>query len=55
MIMFPDMESALSSLGQYGPVTRHGTLGILGVVIAAPLGVLCLWLGYTLPISGETR
>lgn len=53
--MFPDLEASLSSLGQYGPVTIQGTSGIRGIVLAVPLGALCLWLAFTLPISGGSR
>lgn len=47
--LFPDLESSLVSLGRYGPVTIHESLGLRGIVIAAPLGALCLWLAATLP------
>lgn len=53
--MFPDLETVLFSLGQYGPVTIHGSLGLPGIVLAAPVGVFCLWLAIRLPGSGGAR
>lgn len=53
--MFPDLEASLSALGRYGPVTVQGTFGMQGLILAAPLGALCLWLAFRLPISGGTR
>jgi hypothetical protein len=50
--MFPDVEAFLFSLGQYGPVTIHGSFGIQGLLVAAPLGALCLWLAAKLPEPG---
>lgn len=47
--MFPDLETALISFGQYGPVTFHGLFGLPGLVLALPLGVCCLWLAVKLP------
>jgi uncharacterized membrane protein YedE/YeeE len=52
--MFPDLETLLLSFGRYGPVTIHESLGVRGIVIAAPLGALCLWLAVRLPGSGRT-
>lgn len=53
--MFPDLEAFLFSIGQYGPVTIHGSLGIQGLFLAVPLGVLCLWLAAKLPTGGGAR
>lgn len=53
--MFPDLETALFSLGRYGPVTIHGLLGMPGIVLAAPLSAFCLWLAIRLPASGGAR
>lgn len=53
--MFPDLEALLLSIGQYGPVTIHGSFGIQGLLLAAPLGVLCLWLAAKLPRGGGAR
>lgn len=53
--MFPDLEMHLLSLGQYGPVTIHGSFGIQGLLLAAPLGALCLWLAAKLPVGGGAR
>lgn len=50
--MFPDLETYLLSLGRYGPVTIHGSFGIQGLLLAAPLGALCLWLAAKLPAGG---
>ncbi|MGA6829314.1 YeeE/YedE thiosulfate transporter family protein [Nitrospira sp. NS4] len=53
--MVPDLETVLFSLGRYGPVTIHGLLEMPGIVLAAPLGVCCLWLAIRLPDSGGAR
>jgi len=53
--MFPDLEAFLLSIGQYGPVTIHGSFGIQGLLLAAPLGALCLWLAAKLPAGGGAR
>jgi uncharacterized membrane protein YedE/YeeE len=50
--MFPDLETSLFSIGRYGPVTIHESLGLPGLVIATPLGALCLYLAMRLPGSG---
>jgi len=47
--LFPDLEASFSSLGFYGPVTIQESLGIEGLVLAAPLGALCVWLAWRLP------
>ena len=51
--LWPDLESSLASLGGFGPVTIHGSFGVNGLVIALPLGVLCLWGAIKLP-GGRT-
>lgn len=51
--LWPDLESSLASLGAFGPVTIHGVFGINGLLIALPLGVLCLWGAVKLP-GGRT-
>jgi uncharacterized membrane protein YedE/YeeE len=53
--LFPNLESYLVSFGKYGPVTIHESLGVSGIVIAAPMGVLCLWLAAKLPEPGGLR
>ncbi|MBU6481412.1 MAG: YeeE/YedE family protein [Nitrospirae bacterium] len=53
--MFPDLETYLLSFGRYGPVTIHGSFGIQGLLLAAPLGALCLWLAAKLPAGGGAR
>lgn len=53
--MFPDLETYLLSLGRYGPMTIHGSLGIQGLLLAAPLGGFCLWLAAKLPNPGGAR
>jgi len=50
--LYPDLEGALLSVGQFGPITLHQALGIPGIVIALPLGVLCLWVAMRLPGLG---
>lgn len=47
--LWPDLESSLASLGGFGPVTLHGSFGVEGLLIALPLGVLCLWGAVKLP------
>lgn len=47
--LWPDLESSMASLGGFGPLTIHGSFGINGLVIALPLGVLCLWGALKLP------
>lgn len=51
--MFPDVETYLLSVGRYGPVTIHESFGMPGIVIAAPMGALCLWLAMQLPEPGR--
>ncbi|MEC4890282.1 MAG: DUF6691 family protein [Nitrospira sp.] len=53
--MFPDLETVLMALGQYGPVTIHESFGMPGVMLAVPLGALCLWLAVRLPDPGGAR
>jgi uncharacterized membrane protein YedE/YeeE len=53
--MFPDLEAFLLSVGQYGPVTIHGSFGIQGLFLAAPVGALCLWMAAKLPGGGGAR
>jgi uncharacterized protein len=50
--LYPDLESSLLSIGQFGPITLHQALSIPGIVIALPLGVLCLWVAMRLPEPG---
>jgi uncharacterized protein len=50
--LYPDLETLLSSVGRFGPVTIHQALAFPGVVIAVPLGALCLWLAMRLPEPG---
>ncbi|THJ19073.1 MAG: hypothetical protein CAF42_001885 [Nitrospira sp. CG24B] len=52
--LFPNLESFLASFGGFGPVTIHGSFGVNGLLIALPLGVLCLWGAAKLPGSGTT-
>lgn len=52
--LFPSLESSLTSLGGFGPVTIHGLFGIDGLLVALPLGVLCLWGAAKLPGPGGT-
>jgi uncharacterized protein len=47
--LWPEFESSLASLGDFGPVTIHGSFGINGLLVALPLGVLCLWGAVKLP------
>jgi hypothetical protein len=53
--MFPDLETYVRSFSEYGPVTIHGSLGIQWILLAAPLGVLGLWLAAKLPTGGGAR
>ncbi|MBL8073130.1 MAG: YeeE/YedE family protein [Nitrospira sp.] len=47
--LWPDLESSLAALGGFGPVTLHGSFGVEGLLIALPLGILCLWGAVRLP------
>lgn len=53
--LFPNLETYLVSFGKYGPVTIHESFGVSGIMIAAPMGVLCLWLAAKLPEPGGLR
>jgi uncharacterized protein len=53
--MFPEVEESLLAVGRYGPVTIPDLLGIHGIWIAAPLGVVCIWLAIRLPTLGGVR
>lgn len=53
--MFPVLNASVLAFGQYGPVTIHGSWGLQGILIAAPLGALCLWLAARLPEPGGAR
>lgn len=53
--MFPELERHLLSMGQFGPVTVQGFLGMQGIWLAAPLAAGCLYLAWRLPGSGGTR
>ena len=53
--LFPEMEESLLTVGRYGPVTIPGLLGINGMWIAAPLGIVCIWLATRLPNPGGAR
>jgi uncharacterized protein len=53
--MFPELEEALLRFGRYGPLTVPGALSLPGIVIAAPLGALCIWLAFRLPEPGGGR
>jgi uncharacterized protein len=48
-LMVPTLEAGLVSMGQYGPMTLHGSLGLSGLVLAAPAGALFLWGAVKLP------
>jgi uncharacterized protein len=50
--MFPEFEESLLTVGRYGPVTISGVIGIHGLWIAAPLGIVCIWLAMRLPERG---
>jgi uncharacterized protein len=50
--MFPEIEEHLLVVGRYGPVTISGLIGIHGLWIAAPLGIVCIWLAMRLPEPG---
>jgi uncharacterized protein len=53
--MFPESEESLLRIGRYGPLTVPGALSLPGMVIAAPLGALCIWLAFRLPEPGGGR
>ena len=48
-LLWPELESSLASLGEFGPVTLHESFGINGLLSALPLGVLCLGGAVRLP------
>lgn len=50
--LYPDLESMLLSIGQFGPITLHQAFALPGVVLALPLGAFCLWLAMRLPEPG---
>jgi uncharacterized membrane protein YedE/YeeE len=50
--LYPDLEVSLLSVGRFGRVTVHQALAVPGVVIAVPLGALCLWTALRLPEPG---
>ena len=47
--MFSEVEEYLLAVGRYGPETIPGLLGIHGIWIAAPLGIVCAWLAMRWP------
>lgn len=51
--MFPVVEELLLAVGRYGPVTIPGLIGIHGIWIAAPLGIICIWCAMRLPKLGD--
>ena len=53
--LFPEVEESLMTIGRYGPVTIPDLLGIHGIWIAVPLGVVCIWLAMRLPTLGGVR
>lgn len=53
--LFPEIEEHLLSVGRYGPVTIPDLFGIHGIWIAAPLGIVCIWLAARLPSPGGAR
>jgi uncharacterized membrane protein YedE/YeeE len=53
--MFPEVEESLLTVGRYGPVTIPGLIGIYGMWIAAPLGIVCIWLAIRLPEQGGAQ
>jgi hypothetical protein len=50
--LYPDLETALFSAGRFGSITLHESLAMPGLVIAVPLGALCLWAARRLPGPG---
>ncbi|HSL04910.1 MAG TPA: YeeE/YedE thiosulfate transporter family protein [Nitrospiraceae bacterium] len=53
--IFPEIEESLLAVGRYGPVTIPSLLGTHGILIAAPLGIVCIWLAMRLPNPGGAR
>ncbi len=47
--LVPSLEGALISMGEYGPMTIHGSLGVPGVALAIPAGLLFLFGAFKLP------
>lgn len=54
-VLFPEVEEHLLAVGRYGPVTIPGLVGIHGIWLAAPLGIVCIWLATRLPMTGGAR
>lgn len=52
---FSEVEESLLTVGRYGPVTIPGLIGIHGIWIAVPLGIVCIWLAMRLPEQGGAR
>jgi uncharacterized membrane protein YedE/YeeE len=50
--MFPEIEEHLLVVGRYGALTIPDLLGIHGIWVAAPLGIVCIWLAMRLPEPG---
>ena len=50
--LYPDLESSLLSIGQFGRITLYEALALPGVAIALPLGALCFWVAVRLPERG---
>jgi uncharacterized protein len=53
--MFPEIEEHLLPVGRYGSVTIPSLLGIHGIWIAVPLGIVSIWLALRLPEPGGAR
>lgn len=53
--LFPEVEEHLLAVGRYGLVTIPGLVGIHGIWLAAPLGIVCIWLATRLPMTGGAR
>jgi hypothetical protein len=44
--LFPELEEWFLTTGLYGKMTLHESLGIPGILLALPIGVVCMWLAF---------
>ncbi|WP_455379130.1 DUF6691 family protein [Petrachloros mirabilis] len=51
--LYPDLETVLLSFGRFGPITLDQVIAVPGVMIALPLGALCIWGAIRLPEPRE--
>lgn len=52
VILFPELEEHVLSIGRYGPLTLQGEAGVAGIWLAIPIAGLFAWAALRLP-GGE--